>query len=126
MAKKKVTCEACHKGISEGHSRIKLRQLCVECHKEKAYGKMLDEWQEGIRQELADLDRLIGKAEVLLAEGTGLSRGDVAALRAARAAARRAAARVRRDGSLGAHNIEYVYSILADAAEGLGDALSAP
>lgn len=124
--KEEVTCESCHDRIAREHERARIRQLCVECHKnKKAYGKMLDEWQQGIREELEGLQRLQRKGRALLYSGIELSEGAEEALRDALAASGKAIDLVRRDGSGGAHNLEYLYSVVSGAAKGLTKALAA-
>jgi hypothetical protein len=122
MTKKKVACEACHKGISEGHSRDKVRGLCVECHKKSSYGRTLDEWQEGIREALEDLQGLLKKAEGIRKK-VGLPQEVAERLGKACGAASRAAELVRRDGSFGAHNLDFLDTILLEAYDELEAAL---
>ena len=94
----------------------------MECHKEKAYGKMLDEWQEGIREGLADLQEVVRKAEEIRKKGE-LSQEDAERLAKACVAARRSADLVSRDGSFGAHNLDYLDTILSEAYDELEGAL---
>ena len=148
----RVTCVSCHTGVSQGHSKRRLVQLCQDCHGgQKARARMLDEWQVGIRAELEHLEALIRRGKARLADGRGLSVGAASsaprsrpdlraassaprsrpdlraaeALRKALATSVEAAEVVRQDKSFGAHNLDYLYSVLSEAAEGLTDALGA-
>jgi hypothetical protein len=122
-----MTCASCHTVVGRPHARGSVVRACLACHDDKLdREKILDAWQAGIRAEYAELERQIARAEALLAERSKLSRRRAVALRAALARARGAAARVRRDGSDGAHNVVYVFQVLSDAATDLVTAIEDP
>jgi hypothetical protein len=121
-AEKKVRCLDCHVGIAEAHSRDKVRGTCVKCHKLEAFGRILDEWQGGTRESMAELEVLLAQAKAALVGGTA-SRERGAAIMAARARALAALELVESDGSLGAHNLEYLNEELSAAGKALLSAL---
>jgi len=115
MAAKKVVCEGCHKGVSKGHTRDTVRQLCIDCHgKKKAYGKMLDEWQGGIQEELERLEKLLIAGRAKLAAAPDVSAPEAVALRKACDKAQKVVELIRDDGSGGGHNIDFFDTILTD------------
>ena len=123
---KKVTCESCHEGVSPGHSRQNLRQLCAKYHNgQKTFARMVDQWQEGMREEVGSLERLQRKGRALLQAEIKLSERAEETVREALATSQKAIDLVGRDGSFGAHNLEYLDSVVSDAAEGLAEAMRA-
>ena len=111
---KKVKCLDCHVGIAEAHSRDRVRGACVKCHKLPAFGRILDEWQDGTREAVTELGGLVARAKKVLVGGT-TSREREAAIRAARVRALAALELVKSDGSAGAHNLEYLIGELSAA-----------
>ncbi|MHC4501733.1 MAG: multiheme c-type cytochrome [Planctomycetota bacterium] len=121
---KSVKCDDCHLDVSKGHSRANLRTLCVECHHDmKHFAQVLDEWQEGVRESVDELHESLARSRKVLAAGE-LSKAAAARLSEAVGRAARAIELVRTDGSYGAHNLEYLFDIVTEAADDLEEALS--
>jgi len=65
-----TNCMGCHlkKTLSNGHEvRTASADTCVACHT-KQHRKMLDEWNESLETELADVEEVATEARTLLAE----------------------------------------------------------
>ena len=49
-----VKCIECHRTISKGHSLAEVKKTCIQCH-EAGYGKMTDEWQQEVLDQMKRL-----------------------------------------------------------------------
>jgi nitrate/TMAO reductase-like tetraheme cytochrome c subunit len=126
MHKKDVTCAKCHKDVASGHDLAKIRSECIRCHKNnEAYGKMLDEWHSVLGKEVARMERLVKDAEAFLADPSKIPASMVPLLGRAAASGRRALSIMKRDGSVGAHNLDYFDVTVAKALKELERALGA-
>jgi formate-dependent nitrite reductase cytochrome c552 subunit len=113
-----VDCSSCHTSVIEkGTGSLDgIKQMCVECH-ESGYEEMLDGWQEMIRDEIKDAEKLLNDVAALLkAPDDKPQKQEASSLYNE---ARERVLFVQKDGSLGAHNVELADQLLTDAIDKL-------
>jgi nitrate/TMAO reductase-like tetraheme cytochrome c subunit len=108
-----VECADCHAGIEEGHSVARVREACVDCHDEE-YGDLLGEWQGQTARALEEAAALLEEAG-WRGGASGGAAGGVPPDELKAAAEK--VDRVRRDGSLGAHNPDLARALIESAVE---------
>ena len=125
MYKAGVACDGCHTdvrvsgtGVMSFTKRLSGARQCADCHGKKRYGEMLAMWQEGTKERIAELRPVLEKLEKVCGS-SGAPAEQVAKARKLLDAARAKIACVVADGSYGAHNFEYITTMLDDAEEQL-------
>jgi hypothetical protein len=113
-----VDCSSCHTSVIEkGTGSLNaIKQMCVECH-ESGYDEMLDGWQEMIRDEIKDAEKLLSDVAALLKASDDKPQKQEAS--SLYNEARERVLLVQKDGSLGAHNAELADQLLIDAIDKL-------
>ncbi|MFC1736960.1 NapC/NirT family cytochrome c [Candidatus Hydrogenedentota bacterium] len=127
MYDKGVSCDGCHtdmKQVEIGAMTFTMKasgaRQCSDCHDDEGYGEMLEEWQAEIKERLLDLQgRVDGLEPVVNSAGVDLAGASKA--KELLQASRRNLQYVMTDGSYGAHNYEYITSILDHVEEGLDE-----
>lgn len=124
-----VSCVSCH--MSEGNHRMQVLRpddarlpenrldTCTQCHKDnnrKTRAKQLQDWQAGYAESMDPLQADLAKVENALKQKPDLLGAD---MRAKLADVRANLSIIQRDGSRGAHNLDYALEIMALAAKDL-------
>jgi hypothetical protein len=65
-----VTCDVCHSGIGEGHSREAVLESCSQCHEEPGFTDRVDEVQNRTKTQIRDLEARFETSR-RIAEGLG-------------------------------------------------------
>ena len=113
-----VDCGSCHMSvIDKGAGSLDgIKQMCVECH-ESGYEEMLDGWQDMIRDEIKDAEKLLNDVATLLEASEDKSQKQQALSLYNEARGR--VLFVQKDGSSGAHNVDLADQLLTDAIDKL-------
>jgi hypothetical protein len=113
-----VACDGCHTDMQftqVGDLTIGSTESgpaeCVDCHGDEFYGEMLTEWQDEIRERIKEISPDLDRLESRCRSARG-SEEQIAKARGLLKSAQAKMSHVIVDGSYGAHNYEYVSSIL--------------
>lgn len=116
-----VTCDVCHAGIAEGHSREAVLETCATCHEEPGFKNKVGEIQADTEASIQKVEELLGKARNVAPDLPEAGRQQVQPLIDR---AEKILKTLKRDRSRGFHNAGYARLLVKDAEEGLKKAVS--
>lgn len=114
-----VDCSSCHIPVAdEGVSSLSgIKESCAICH-EEGYEEMADNWQEMIRDDgIEPAEKLLSSVQKLLKESA--DKPQYAKASSIYEEARARLLFVKKDGSLGVHNVDLADTLLTDAIDKL-------